>query len=549
MQGVLSRMVKNIEHQRTHSRVTATKVAGHFRIVSVATSISRVTGFFRDQLNSWIFGAGLVSDSYFAALRIPNLLRDLFAEGALSSAFIPTLSKSLEKEKVEETWKLISQVFTLLLLIVGLVVAAGIFAAPWIVRMVAPGFLGDPAKFELTVNLTRILFPVLLFVSMAALWMGTLNSHDKFLAPAFAPVAMNITLILAGLYLFYWPSMRDNADEIQKIHIWTAATTVGFFLQWLVQVPAARGLGGRFKLIWPPTHPGIAEMLFLLAPAVISLSVTQVDFLLNQIFASFLKTGSITCLNYGNRLMQLPYGVFGVSIATVVLPLMSRQMADGDEKGFGDTLTHAIGAAAFIMIPSTVGLCIISLPICRLAFQHGHFTEESTLMVADATCFYVAGLFAHAGIKITAQAFYPLRKPKWPFWAAVINMISTALLNLAALVFLTDPYQKFLALPLATTVGVFFTFFFLFYGLSRYGVKFEFKFIFKEIFKIILASFGMGLAAWWTLRLLIQQDVPFGKVLDVFIPIIVGAAVYFILAKLIRCESFEWIITRRKKKA
>jgi len=168
-------------------------------------------------------------------------------------------------------------------------------------------------------------------------------------------------------------------------------------------------------------------------------------------------------------------------------------------------------------------------------------------MVADATCFYVAGLFAHAGIKITAQAFYPLRKPKWPFWAAVINMISTALLNLAALVFLTDPYQKFLALPLATTVGVFFTFFFLFYGLSRYGVKFEFKFIFKEIFKIILASLGMGLAAWWTLRLLIQHDVPFGKILDVFIPIIVGAAAYFALAKLIRCESFEWIISRRKK--
>ncbi len=540
-------MVKNAVSNRSASGETASKVAGHFRIVSVATAISRVTGFFRDQLNSWIFGAGLVSGSYFAALRIPNLLRDLFAEGALSSAFIPTLSKSLKKKKVEETWKLVSQVFTLFLLIVGLVVATGIFAAPLIVRVVAPGFLGDPAKFELTVNLTRILFPVLLFVSMAALWMGTLNSHDRFMVPAFAPVAMNLTLILAGLYLFYWPSMRNSTDEIQKIHIWTFATTLGFLFQWLVQVPAARGLGVRFRLLWPPTHPGISEMLFLMAPAVVSLSVTQVNFLLNQIFASFLKTGSITCLTYGNRLMQMPYGIFGVSIATVVLPLMSRQMAEGDEKGFGDTLTHAIGAAAFIMIPSTVGLCIVSLPVCRLAFEHGHFTEESTLMVAEATCIYVAGLFAHAGIKITAQAFYPLRRPKWPFWSAVINMSSTAILNSAALLFLADPHQKFLALPLATTIGVFFNFFFLCYGLSRYGVKFEYGFIFKEIFKIIFASTVMGLCTWGVLTLLTPSAGIGGEVLEVFVPILAGIAVYFVLAKWLHCESYEWIISRRKK--
>ncbi len=541
-------MVQNTDSQPKGTGKTARQVAGHFRVVSIATSISRVTGFFRDQLNFWTFGAGLVSDSYFAALRIPNLLRDLFAEGALSSSFIPTLSKSLEKEKVEETWKLISQVFTLLLLIVGLVVAMGVLAAPWIVRVVAPGFMTDPAKFELTVNLTRFLFPVLLFVSMAALWMGILNSHDKFLAPAFAPVAMNLTLILAGLYLFYGTSGDPAMDEIKKIHIWTLATTVGFLFQWLVQVPAGSRLGGKIRLMWPPNHPGIGEMLILLAPAVVSLSVTQVDFLLNQIFASFLQTGSITCLNYGNRLMQLPYGVFGVSIATVVLPMMSRQFADGDKKGFGDTLSHAIGASAFIMIPSTVGLCVVSFPICRLAFQHGQVSETSTIMVANATRFYALGLFAHSGIKITAQAFYPLQRPKWPFWAAVISMISTATLNLSALLFLTDPDQKFLALPLATTVGVFATFAFLCLGLQRYDVKLEYGFLIKEIAKVLAASMIMGFAAWYSLRLLQDTQVPYGKVLEVFIPISIGALVYFVMAKLIRCESFEWVIARRKKK-
>ncbi len=526
---------------------TAAKVAGHFRVVSLATSISRVTGFFRDQLNSWIFGAGLVSDSYFAALRIPNLLRDLFAEGALSSSFIPTLSKSLEKETAKKTWELISQVYTMLLLIVGTVVGIGIFAAPWIVRVVAPGFVSDAAKFALTVELTQILFPVLLFVSMAALWMGTLNSHDRFTAPAFAPVAMNVTLILTGLYLYYFPSDAMADDELKKIRIWTIATTAGFAFQWLVQMPSAWKLKGRFRLIFHPSHPGIHEMLFLMAPAIITLSVTQVNFLLNQIFASFLKTGSITCLTYGNRLMQLPYGVFGVSIATVVLPLMSRQMAEGNRKGFDATLSQSLKAAAFIMVPSTLGLWMVSLPICRLAFQHGHFSEESTLLVADATCFYVLGLFAHSGIKILTQAFYPLKRPKWPFWGAVINMVSTALLNLSALIFLTDPHQKFLALPLATTAGVFFYFFFLSYGLTRYGVKFETASMLREGTKIAFATVAMGISASVALSFLSSSALPGQNIVVVFVPILAGAAVYFAAAKLLKCESLEWIISSKRK--
>lgn len=524
---------------------TAAKVAGHFRVVSLATSISRVTGFARDLLNSWIFGAGLVSDSYFAALRIPNLLRDLFAEGAFSPAFVPVLSKSIEKEKAEKTWQLISEVFTTLLLAVGTTVGLGILAAPFLVHLVAPGFSGDPSKYQLTVTLTRILFPVLLFVSMAALWMGILNSYDRFAVSAFAPVAMNVTLILAGLYLYYWPSIRSSQDEMRKIYIWTFATTIGFAFQWLIQAPDARGLGGRFRLLWPPRHPGIREILFLLAPAVISLSVTQVDFLLNQIFASFLQDGSITCLNYGNRLMQLPYGVFGVSIATVVLPLMSRQKADGDHGGFSQTLGQSLEAAAFIMIPATAGLCLVSLPICRLAFQHGNFSAEATRRVAEATCLYTLGLFAQAGIKITAQAFYPLRKPKWPFWAAVISMVSTALLNLAALLFVPNPHLKFLALPLATTVGVTLTFLFLFWGLIHLGVQFDLAGMLKECLKILLATFLMSVVTWLCLWGLQNWNPPGARVFDVFIPIAAGAGTYFVAAKFLGCQSFEWVRAQR----
>ena len=527
---------------------TAHRVAGHFRVVSMATSISRVTGFGRDLLNSWIFGAGMVSDSYFAALRIPNLLRDLFAEGAFSPAFVPVLSKTIEKGKPGEAWQLVSQVFTTLLLAVGFTVGLGLLAAPLLVHLVAPGFTGDPSKYQLTVSLTRILFPVLLFVSMAALWMGTLNSHNRFAVPAFAPVAMNFTLILAGLYLYYWPSWRASQDETGKIYIWTLATTVGFAFQWLIQLPDTRGLGGRFRLLWPPSHPGIREILVLLAPAVISLSVTQVDFLLNQIFASFLQNGSITCLNYGNRLMQLPYGIFGVSIATVVLPLMSRQWAEGDREGFSQTLGQSLEAAAFIMVPATVGLCIVSLPVCRLAFQHGHFGEEATRRVSEATCLYVLGLFAHAGIKITAQAFYPLQKPKWPFWAAVVNMVSTAALNLAALLCLSDPHLKFLALPLATTVGVFSTFLFLCYGLLRYGVKLDFSAILREAGRILLATLVMAVVTKACLSGIESWNPPGARVWQVFLPIGAGAAAYFFAAKALGCQSYEWINAQRSGK-
>ncbi len=200
------------------------------------------------------------------------------------------------------------------------------------------------------------------------------------------------------------------------------------------------------------------------------------------------------------------------------------------------------------MIPATVGLWIVSLPVCRLAFEHGHFDETATRLVSEATCLYVLGLFAHAGIKITAQAFYPIRKPKWPFWAAVVNMVSTALLNLSALLFVSDPHLKFLALPLATTVGVFFTFFFLWLGLDRYGIQFDYSSMLKEGGRVLLACLIMALTTKLALMGTVALDLPLGRVWEVFLPIAVGAVTYFFAAKIIGCKSFEWINAQRKKR-
>jgi putative peptidoglycan lipid II flippase len=420
------------------------------------------------------------------------------------------------------------------------VVALGILAAPWLVKVIAPGFLSDPGKFDLTVHLTQILFPVLTFVSMAAFCMGILNSHQKYGVSALAPIAMNLTLILTGLFMILSGS-GGAANDLRNIYLWTWATSAGMALQWLVQIPAVWKLGGRIRWTWPLKHEGLFEILTLMVPAIFSLSVTQIDLMLNQIFASFLPTGSVTCLNYGNRLMQLPYGVFGVSIATVVYPVLSRQAASGDPIAFRQTLSRALEACFFISIPCTAGLWLVSLPVCRLAFEHGEFSSQSTQWVAEATCMYIAGMFAQTGIKIMTQAFYPIKKASWPFWAALANMLTTAALNLSAFLFIPDSHTKFLLFPLATSLGAFINFVILIWGLERYDVKLEFTGILKELFKIVAATLGMGLVTWLTLKGLNAWAPPGLKVWSVFLPILAGGACYWLLAKSLRCESLAWV--------
>jgi putative peptidoglycan lipid II flippase len=513
----------------------------HFRTVSIATAISRVTGFIRDCINGQLFGAGWISDSYFMAIRIPSMLRDLFAEGALSSAFIPTFSRSLEKEGQEDAWKLMTQVFTLLLLVVGLIVGLGILFTPSVVNLIAHGFLSNPEKFRLTVALTRVLFPVLMFVSLAALWMGCLNAHHKFNVPAFAPVAMNVTLILAGAYLLYFRPATTELEELSNMRSWTLATTVGMLFQWLVQVPSLRKLGWSFRFSFPPTHPGVFEMLVLMAPAVISQSVLQVNLLIDQFFASYLPHGGISCLYYGNRLMQLPYGVFGVSIATVVFPLLSRQAAKGDRAAMQTTLSRAIEAAAFITIPCMVGLALTAEPITVLAFQRGKFDAQATALVTQATALYVSGLFFYSSNKILVPTFYALQRPKWPLNAALCAMGADLFLNLAAFLFIDDMHLRFLALPTATIFSGFVNFSLLMVGLRRYEMRFDYRDLFRELGKVLAATAIMAVAVWGTLKGMDHWTLPGMKVWKVFLPIAIGVGLYFYLSSVFACRGRLWI--------
>ncbi len=515
-------------------------------MVTFATTVSRVTGFVRDQLNAALFGAGWMSDAYFMAIRIPSLLRDLFAEGALSNAFVPAFTSRLNDRK--DAWKLASQVFTLLMVATGLLSALGILLAPQIVWIIAHGFIPNLDKFSLTIELTRILFPVLAFVSLAALWMGTLNSLYKFTWPAFAPVFMNLTQIAAGfLLLKVWKATTPD-EELRNVRLWAASMTLGMLLQWLVQVPAAIRQGAKFRWIWPPNHPGVKEMLRLMGPAVVSQSVLQVNLLVNQFFASFLATGFVTYLYYGNRLFQLPFGILGVSLSTVLFPLLSRLLSEGKKEEFGQTLSRGLSAGLFMMIPCTVGIWITAQAACLLAFQHGRFTPEASQATAEATAIYALGLVGYTGVKILQPAFFAGGNSKIPLSSSLCAMLTNAGLNFAAFLFVADSHTRFWGLALASGLGAMVNLVWLLSHLEKIGIHLQWTFLRREAIKTIAASIVMGLLVQMTLSLLQKLNLPWAKVWNFTIPVLVGLAVYLSLSKIMRHEGLRWISGSRNEK-
>lgn len=541
-------MVKQPRTTKAPSKgARSSSLGGHFRLVTLATSTSRVAGYIRDNISATLFGAGLVSDAYFMAIRIPSLLRDLFAEGALSNAFIPTFTASLEKGGRKGSWELMSQVFSLLLVVTGALSLIGILFASPIVNVIAHGFTSEPAKFELTVELTRILFPVLIFVSFAALWMGALNSLHRFAAPAFAPVFMNITQIAMGIFLLTSGRTGTPAEEVRDVRLWTIAMVLGMFFQWLVQVPSGKRAGMKVGWSWPPKHPGVQRILVLMGPAVVSQSVLQVNLLVNQFFASFLAAGAVTYLYYGNRLMQLPFGILGVSIATVTFPLLSRHATLGNLRYFSEALTRALSTGFFLMLPCTLGIWIVAEPACRLAFEYGRFAPEATKAAAEATALYALGLVAYTGVKILLPAYYARGAAGKPLRASLAAMMVNAGLNGAAFLWVEDPHHRFWGLALSSGLGAIVNMVWLMGGLKGIGVRLQWGSLSREGAKTLAAALGMGFAAWGTLKMLQGFSTPGRRLLDFALPVAVGALVYFTLARFMGSEGLQWVSQRGGK--
>ena len=396
-----------------------TRAAG---VVGLAVLCSRVLGLAREQIFAALFGGGRVMDAFTIAFRVPNLLRDLFAEGALSTAFVTVFTRTAALEGDAAAWRLADKVATLTAVSLSAITVLGIITAPWLVAALAPGF--DPGKAELTVTLTRVMYPFILLVSLAALVMGMLNARNVFGMPAMASSFFNLGSIVAGVLLGYWLDPHFGPRAILGLAI---GTLIGGALQLVVQLPVLRRAGYAFHADFRWRDPGVRAILHLMGPSVIAASTTQVNVLVNSVFASQLGDGPTFWLTVAFRLMQLPLGVFGVALGTVALPLLARMAATGNTEAFRSELARGMRLAFLMTIPASVGLMVLAEPIISVLYQHGRFGAHETAESAGALRFYAIGLCGYAALKVLVNAFYALDKRKTPmvvsFFAVALNLL------------------------------------------------------------------------------------------------------------------------------
>jgi putative peptidoglycan lipid II flippase len=398
-----------------------TKAAG---LIGLAVMCSRLLGLLREQIFAALFGGGMAMDAFTAAFRIPNLLRDLFAEGALSMAFVTTFSKTIARGGDEDAWRLANKVATMTASLLGVLCIAGMVFSPQLVALLAPGF--GPEKAALTAQLTRIMFPFILLVSIAALVMGMLNAKNRFGMPAMASSFFNIGSIVGGVGLGYWIDPHFGTRALIGLAF---ATVIGGALQLAVQLPSLARLGYRFR---PDIHwrdPGVKAILLLMGPAVIAASTTQINVLVNSMFASTLGDGAIFALAIAFRLMQLPLGLFGVALGTVTLPLLSRLVVAGKTREFRSELARAIRWALLLTLPSMVGLMMLAEPIISVLYQHGKFNADQAAQAAGALRFYAIGLGGYAALKVLVNAFYALDRRKTPMLVSFLAVGTNLLFN------------------------------------------------------------------------------------------------------------------------
>ncbi len=402
-------------------KTSSTRAAG---VVGAAVLCSRILGLAREMIFAGLFGAGRSLDAFLMAFRTPNLLRDLFAEGALSTAFVTTFTKKIAIEGDDSAWTLASKMATLVAVFMSAVVLVGIAFAPWIIRLLVPWW--DPEKIALTVHLARIMYPFILLVSLAALVMGMLNAKHVFGMPAMASSFFNLGSILGGVG-FGW--LLDPAWGPRALSGLALGTLLGGFLQLVVQFPSLRRVGFRFRADFNWRDPGVRKVLSLMGPAIIAASAVQVNVLVNGIFASSLGDGAVSWLQIAFRLMQLPLGVFGVAIGTVTLPLVSRSAALGDTAEFRATLSRGMRLAFLFTVPSAIGLAVLAQPIISVLYERGRFDADMTLQTAGALRFYALGLVAYSALKVLTPAFYAVDRKNIPMFVGFLSIATNAALN------------------------------------------------------------------------------------------------------------------------
>ncbi len=423
-------------------------------LISSATFVSRILGFIRDMIIARFFGATGLSDTFFVAFRIPNMLRELFAEGSMSSAFIPVLTEHRTLEGEREAGRLVRITFTFIVISVGSLCILGIISAPLIITVIAPGFMNEPVKFQTAVLLTRIMFPFLFFVSLSALVMGALNSKKHFFIPALAPAWFNVAIII--MIILFYSFFKEPVVAV------AVGVTVGGMFQFLSQLPTFFRRGYSLRPDFHFLHAGLKQIGKLILPATVGMAVAQLNIFISTILASFLPSGSITYLYYSMRLIQFPIGMFGVAMGMAVLPTLSEHASRHDYKRLGEEFSFSLMLLFSITVPSMVGLIVLREPIVSVLFQRGEFDYAATRGTSFALLFYSMGIWAVVGVRVITSAFYSMQDTRTPVKVAIAALTT----NIVMSILLMKPLLHG-GLALAHAIASSVNFILLFYFLQR----------------------------------------------------------------------------------
>jgi putative peptidoglycan lipid II flippase len=502
-------------------------------LFGLATMASRILGLVRDQVLAYYFGAGDAMDAFRVAFKLPNLVRDLFAEGAMSAAFVPTFTRALTTDGKARAFRLANSVVCGLVLATGVLALAGIVFAEPIVRFFAEGFAEVPGKLPLTVFLARIMFPFLTLVAVAAVFMGMLNALGHFFVPALSPAMFNVATIAIAIGVIpLAPAL--GLDPIVLIAI---ATLVGGLGQLVIQWRPLRREGYAFRPVLDAQDPALRRVLMLMGPGTIGMAATQINIVVNMRFATGEGTGAISWLDYAFRVMYLPIGLFGVSIAAASTPALSRLAALDDTPKMRSTIASAIGLMLALNVPATLGLIALAVPIVLVIFERGNFTRADTLATALALQFYAIGLVGYSIVRIISPAFYALHKSRIPIIASVTSVIINVVLN-----WWLVRVMGYSGLALGTSIAAIANAGFQLVMLRRELGGIEGRRITSTFLKMVAASLLMGAAAWWTepaLRGVLPGDtiVP----ATARLAIAIGAAIVVLVAalQLLRVPEFD----------
>lgn len=550
--------IDDIPEPAVASVTKQTSVARSAGIVSIAVMFSRVLGLVREMIFARYFGTGFLTDAYVVAFRIPNVLRDLFAEGALSVAFVKVFTDYQINQGEKAAWRLASLVLNLLAVIMSLICIVGIIFSRQFVGILAAGF--SPEKAALAATLTQIMFPFILLVALAAVAMGVLNTKGIFGIPASASTVFNIVSIIFGLGLAYWLSGGGWLNSADKNAVpdfpsqWAIigmaiGTLIGGLAQFLMQLPSLFKVGFSFTPLLSLADPGVKKVIALMTPAILGTSAVQINVMMNTYFVSGIE-GAQGWLNFGFRLMQLPIGIFGVAVGTAAIPVMSRLATEGKTKELRDTISSSMNLVFLLTLPSACGLIILGEPIIRLIYERGKFDATSTSMTAAALAGYAIGLTGYAAIKILSPAFYALNDAKTPMIVAVVSIG----VNFLGSYFLRDWFSHYGVTPetphgyghvgvaMATSLVALVNFFALALLMRKRIKRLNGRDIILSFSKIAAASTVLSIVCYVTYHYLFDR---YGigtltiKMIETFVPIGLGGIAFVIVAKLLRVTELE----------